>query len=71
MKEAERSSADRDREDLDDEVERRQMAANRAGQKSHTKTGGGPGRRAPDQIDPDDVTAGKGNVLLFPKQWKS
>ena len=56
---------DRDRLEADDEVDRRQMAANRTGRKSHTKTGGGHGSLAPDQIDPDNVAAG--NNLVNPK----
>ena len=63
--EAARSSTetDRDRDLIDDEVDRRQMAANRAGQKIAMKTGAGRGRTAPDQIDPDDVTTGNARFL--------
>ena len=58
MKEAAKSSTETERDHLDDEVDRRQRVANKAGQKSHMKTGGGQGKQAPDQIDPDDVTNG-------------
>ena len=58
------SEADRERQEAEDEVERRQLDANRTGRRIASKTGGGLGRRAPDQVDPDEVVAGKDHVLL-------